>query len=232
MRKIFLSTLMLVFMLLAVGCGGGDDKPADTDKKAATAVEGTADKAVLAYAQLYAYGVPDDDALKAAGLTEKDIEEVQQQVIEPLLQSFSEYPLSDENVQSVTTQYISKLQTVMDIKAKIKTDDAEKPVVELTATTIDTAGASKVAETNEDLLALGMALGELESQGFTVEQLKENDEFQKAALEAIDNFINEFPLNAEATIDVPCEMVQGSDGKVHWGPSDPAAIAKFVTAQK
>ena len=66
----------------------------------------------------------------------------------------------------------------------------------------------------------------------TEEQLKESPEFQQFALDSINKFIDEFPLNPESSIEVTCKAVQGSDGKMYWAPEDPAAVAKFVTGQK
>lgn len=236
-RKIVFGALTLLLALCLVGCGGKkedtakkDEAPAKTEE--AQKVEGTADKAVLAYAQLYAYGVVEDENLAAAGLTEKDIEAVQDQVLSPIVEAFKQYPLSDESVAEMTGQYVGKLHAAMDMSATVKNDDASNPVVELHDTTINQAGAAQVAENNTDLVALGTAYGELQAQGLTAEQLKESAEFQQFALESIDKFINEFPLNAEQTLEVTCEVVEGSDGKMHWAPKDPAAIAKFVNGQQ
>ena len=132
----------------------------------------------------------------------------------------------------MTGQYVGKLHMAMDMKATVKKDDPTNPVVELTATTINQEGAAKVAESNEDLVALGAAYGELQAQGLTEAQLKESAEFQQFALESIDKFIDEFPLNPETSIEVTCEAVEGSDGKMYWAPKNPEEVAKFVTGQK
>ena len=235
-KKIVFGALTLLLALCLVGCGGKKEDSAKKDEAApkteeTAAVEGTPDKAVLAYAQLYAYGVIEDENQAAAGMTEKDIEAVQDQVLAPIVDSFKEYPLSDESVAEMTGRYVEKLHAAMDMKTTVKKDDKEHPVVELTATTIDQAGAAKVAEGNQDLIALGTAYGELQAQGLTPEQLKESAEFQQFALDSIDKFIDEFPLNAEKTLEVTCKAVQGSDGKMYWAPEDPVAVAKFVTGQ-
>lgn len=236
-RKVLFGALTLLLALCLVGCGGKKDAGGDAKKDdvktetAAQMPEGSPDKAVLAYAQLYAYGIIEDENQAAAGMTEKDIEAVQEQVLSPIVNAFKEYPLSDESVAEMTGQYVSKLHTAMDMKATVKKDDKTNPVVELSATTINQAGATKVAETNEDLVALGAAYGELQAQGLTEEQLKASPEFQQFALESINKFIDEFPLNPETAIEVTCKAVEGSDGKMYWAPEDPAAVAKFVTGQ-
>lgn len=236
-RKVLFGALTLLLALSLVGCGGKKDAAGDAKKDEAPAkaeevqVDGTPDKAVLAYAQLYAYGIIEDENMKAAGMAEKDIEAVQDQVLAPIVDAFKQYPLSDESVAEMTGKYVAKLHTAMEIKATVKKDDAKNPVVELKATTINQAGAVQVAENNADLIALGTAYSELQAQGLTAEQLKESAEFQQFALESIDNFINEFPLNAEQTLEVTCEAVQGSDGKMYWAPQDPQAVAKFVSGK-
>ena len=236
-RKVLFGALTLLLALCLVGCGGKKEDTAKKDEAPAKAeevkaeVEGTPDKAVLAYAQLYAYGIIEDENMAAAGMTEKDIEAVQDQVLAPIVDAFKQYPLSDESVAEMTGNYVAKLHAGMDMKATVKKEDAKNPVVELKATTINQAGAAQVAENNADLVALGTAYGELQAQGLTAEQLKESAEFQQFALESIDNFINEFPLNPEQTLEVTCEAVQGSDGKMYWAPQDPQAVAKFVSGK-
>ena len=163
---------------------------------------------------------------------DKDIEAVQDQVLSPIVDAFKQYPLSDESVAEMTGQYVAKLHAGMDIKATVKKDDKTNPVVELTATTLNQEGAAKVAENNADLVALGTAYGELQAQGLTEEQLKASPEFQEFALESINKFIDEFPLNPESSIEITCEAVEGSDGKLYWAPKNPEEVAKFVTGQK
>ena len=238
LRKVLFGALTLLLALTLIGCGAKKDDAKKDDAAAPKAEEkveaptGTPDKAVLAYAQLYAYGVIEDENMAAAGMTDKDIEKVQDQVLAPIVNAFKQYPLSDESVAEMTGQYVGKLHTAMDMKATVKKEDATNPVVELKATTINQAGADEVAKNNADLVALGEAYGELQAQGLTEAQLKESPEFQQFALEAIDKFIDEFPLNPEATLEVTCEAVEGSDGKMYWAPKNPEEVAKFVTGQK
>ena len=234
-RKILFGALTLLLALSLVGCGAKKDAAktdAPAEQKAEVAVEGTPDKAVLAYAQLYAFGVIEDENQAAAGMTQADIDKVQDQVLAPVVNAFKEYPLSDESVAEMTGRYVEKLHTAMDMKATVKKEDKEHPVVELTATTINQEGAAKVTESNEDLVALGNAYGELKANGLTDEDLKASADFQAFALDSIDKYIDEFPLNEAATLEVTCKAVEGSDGKMYWAPEDPAAVAKFVTGQK
>ena len=228
-KKIIFGLLTALLALSLIGCGGNDDsaktvEPAPTVPKP----EYSADKAILAYAQLYAYGLVEDDIKAVTGLTDEEIEAAQNEFFEPITESFREYPLSEENVEKMVGQYVKKLRLNMDIKTEISKDDLKSPIVELTATTIKAEDLDAVVEKNTDMVALGEAMSELQKQGMTEEQLKANTEFQKFVLESISRFIDEFPLNREATIKVPCKMIQGSDGKMYWAPVDADKVKNFV----
>ena len=235
LKKLLFGALTCLLALSLVGCGGKKDeaKPADPKpaaqeetKTEAVKVESTADKAILAYAQLYAYGLAEDE--KVAGLTDADTKPIEEKVIGDLLKSFSQFPLSDENVQNATATYIEKLHNGMEIKPVLKTDDPTAPVVEVSLETIDQAGAAQAASTNEDLQALASALQELHNEGITDDQLKENPEFQEAVLQVIDSYTDQIPLKARTSKDFTCKAVKGSDGKMYWAPEDRDALAKFV----
>ena len=242
-KKLTLGALTLLLALTLVGCGGKKEEPKPADPKPAAQTETakpeakteaekpafSADKAVLAYAQLFAYGVPEDQA--AAGLTDQDMKPIQEKTIGALLQSFSMFPLSDENVQNATASYIDKLHTGMEIKAVLKKDDATQPVVEISLEPLDVEGATQVSKNSEDVQALAMALEQLHAEGITDDQLKQNPEFQEAVLEVIDNFTNQYPLKPRVSKDFTCKAVQGSDGKMYWAPENPEELAKFVSGQ-
>ncbi len=213
LKKLLLSVVALIAVIAIAGCGA--DKPKDS-----------ADKAILGYSEIMAYGVSDNMA--ATGMTKKQEEEIQEAVIGDLLKAFAQFPLNDANVQTITTSYITKMKDAMQIKTKIKKDDAEHPVVEVTANVLDQAGADKLANTSEDIQALGIVLGALQAQGYTVEQFKQDPDFQKATLECINSYINELPLVMEKTYEVKCEIVKGDDGKTYWAPVDVEGLKKFV----
>lgn len=236
LKKILFGALTVLLALSLVGCGAKKDaaKPAEApaEQKAEVTVEGSPDKAVLACAQLSAYGKTDAENQKAAGLTDEQVKGIKEKVLTPFVDAFKMYPLSDESVTKMTDKYVEKLQAATNIKATVKTEDKEHPVVELSAVTINQEGAAKLTETNEDLTTLATAYNELKAQGLTDEDLKTSPDFQQFALESIDNYINEFPLNPEAKLEVTCEAAKGSDGKMHWAPQNPEAVAKFVNGQK
>ena len=225
-KKSFAALMALVLMVFVTGCGGGGNEP----KKAAEDVpQYSADKAVQGYAEMYAFGVSNN--MKEAGLTEEDVKEISDKIVGDIVTAFSEFPLNDENIANMTGIYVDKLSKAMDIKTTLKKDDPEAPVVTLSVKTLNQQGASEVAASNPDLLALGAAFGELQGEGMTLEDLKNNEAFQKAAMDAITSYINEMPLNPETSMDVICKKAQGNDGKIYWAPTDAAAVAAFVQPQ-
>ena len=118
----------------------------------------------------------------------------------------------------------------MNLKAKVKKDDSENPVVELTATPVDKAELDKLLQTNEDLLALGVVLGMAQQQGVDV---RNDASYQQGAMDVLRKFIDEIPYDEEKTLDVPCQLVKSDDGKtLHWAPKDPKAIQKFLDGEK
>jgi len=222
----------LTACLLVTGCGG-EEKPSEPATKTETdAPQFGADKAVLAYAQLYAYGIIEDENLQAAGLTQAGVEEIQNQVLQPVVDALQKFPLNDESVSEMAKQYVGKLHKRMAMKTRVKTDDPKNPVVELTAATIDGEEATRLAQDDENLTALAAQLNELQAAGMTEDDLKANEDFQQFAMESLNAYIDDFPFNDEQSIDVPCEATKASDGKFYWAPKDRDAVIKFVTGQK
>ena len=218
LRKIF-STALLATLLLVTACG--QKLP-----------EIGADKTVEAYAQLYTCGEIDDDLRHATNLTDDDIAEARTKVVATLVEFLKRYPLSDETLQVVTKKYLDRLNDIKDITATLTKGDKTHPVVELVTTNINHESAVIFAEEDDDLNALAAELSRLKAQGVTDVELKCNPEFQKLALEKIGNFVDNFVMNAEATILVPCKIVTGADGKLYWQPENVDAIAQYISGQK
>ena len=107
LKKILFGALTVLLALSLVGCGGKKDAAktdAPAEQKAEVAVEGAPDKAILAYAQLYAYGVIEDENQAAAGLTDADIDKVQDQVLMPIVDAFKMRSRNDRQIRRKTSR--------------------------------------------------------------------------------------------------------------------------------
>ncbi len=218
LRKIF-STILLATFLLLTACG--QKLP-----------EVGADKTVAAYAQLYTCGEIDDELKPATNLTDAEISAARGKITATLLKFLGRYSLSEETLQVVTKKYLDRLNDIKDITATLTKGDKNHPVVELVTTSINHESAVLFAEDDDELNALEEKLAELKAQGVTDDELKRNPEFQKFALEKIGSFVDNFVMNAEATILVPCKIVTGADGKLYWQPENVDAIEHYISGQK
>lgn len=224
-KRIFACALILAAMFCMTGCGG-DEKPASTENNNATA-----DKAVLAYAELLTHGKTDNAA--SAGFTDKDKTDLSNAIITSFVNSIAEVaPLNDKSVQAITKVFHEKFSKDMKFTATVKKDDAKNPVVELKTTPMDSDAAIQAAGKNDEWIALVGIVGQLKADGATNDQLKANDDVQTAAVNALTKYINAIPLQSEKTLDVTCSQVKGSDGKMYWAPENPEALTKFITGQK
>ena len=214
-RKIFVCALMLAAVVLS-GCGGGK-------------VVGTPDKAVLAYCEIITMG--ESPNLAAAGFSEEDNKNLRKKIVNVFAKSFAGVvPLSDESAEELAKIFYDNSKAKMTFQAKIKTDDAEHPVVELTTTPFDLGKAAGTP--NDNLIALMGMVGKLKSDGATDEQLKANAEVQKLAVTAFGKYFGEISVREERTLEVPCDKVTGTDGQTHWAPADVNALTDFILGEK
>lgn len=213
-KKLLLPLVAILATFLIAGCG--DDKPKDS-----------ADKAVLAYAELYAYG--DTDKVEATGMTKAQKEQISEALHSETDEMFKSMMLSHDNAVAITDYYIADRKANMELKAKVKKDDAKNPVVELTATPIDAKGASAQMEQNSDVVAMGVYIGLAQQQGVDV---RTDPVYQQGAMDTLRAVIDAMPYEGEKTLDVTCELVKSDDGKtLHWAPKDPQAIRKFLDGE-
>lgn len=230
LKKIVFGLLTALLALSLVGCGGGDDKKGSDDSaKKAAVPEYSADKAVLAYAELSALGLSENSV--ATGLSEKDLKTIEDNWDEMMFDSFKKFPLSDESAKEMSIKFYGRMASDMEISATLKKDDPEHPVVELKAKPIDQKAAAKFATESEDIQAIGYALNELQAQGITEDDLRANEEFQSKLVEVLESYVNQIPLKDEMTLEVTCEMLKGEDGKMYWAPVDTMEVTKFVMGQ-
>lgn len=227
-KKSFIAMLAVFLVLFAAGCGNKGNN-ANTNKPAADKPEYSADKAILGYAELYAFGFTEH--LKETGLTQADQDKYSEKVLKPLVQAFAEFPLSNDNAATMLGEYVSLAEAAMRIKTEIVKDDPENPVVKLSARNINQQAASEMVSSNESLIALGQMIGTWQAQGYSVDDMKANADFQKAAMEYLINFIKEIPINKESSIEITCQKRKGEDGKLYWEPKSTTELEEFVKIQ-
>ena len=208
--KMLLAFVGIMIIFLMTGCS---DKPKES-----------ADKAVLAYAELYTFA--SSEHLSATGMTDAQSGKISDGVLSSVKQQFASFQLTDANVDAITDAYLTDLAGRMTLETKLKKDDSEQPVVELTATPLDTAGAAQLAATDADMVSMATYMGQAAAQGVN---LKADAQFQTAAMSTLKDYIHKIPLQGKKTMDVTCKLVKSDDGKdVYWAPSDPEAIARFI----
>lgn len=217
LKKIFVCAL-IVAALCMTGCG--------SEK-----ISGSPDKAVLAYAEIAMTGSSDNMA--AAGFTADDQQEIRHNMATTFVNTMASIaPLSDATAEQITNIYFDKLKGNLKFNATLKKDDAERPIVELTATPIDQGEtARKAAAKNDELLALIGMVGQLKADGATDEQLKENADVQKLAVNALTKYVDNIKFKPEETIDVPCKKITGRDGNIHWAPNNEDDFVNFLTGK-
>lgn len=217
LRKILIFAAMLVLMICMTGCG--EEK-----------VEGTPDKAILAYAEIFMTG--DSDNLAAAGFSEAYKENIRAQMIEAFDESFKDIaPLDEASLTTVTEKFYSHFKDEIKFQVTLKKDDAKNPVVEIKTTPPNQIEANRAALNNDELIALIGMVGQLKADGATDEQLKNNPEVQKLAVTALEKYIDNIPLQPEKSLDVTCEAVKGSDGKFLWVPTDLKIFKNFIRGE-
>ena len=175
---------------------------------------------------MYAFGASDN--FSATGLSQAHVGEISAEVTKNILKVFKDYPLSERNISTIHSRYISKLKAVMNIQTKVKKKSSSRPIVEVTAITVN-SNFAKLASRNENLYALGFEMRQLQKEGATVSTLKNNSQFQNQAFQAITHFIDNLPLNNSKTIEVVCKIVEGKDGNFYYAPENPEVLKNFLT---
>lgn len=180
----------------------------------------TADKAVLAYAEMYAFGTSENVA--ATGMPEETIEELNKLIKSQSMLSFYNYPLNKENFEKVHTKFTEKIHEVIKISARLKVDDPENPVVEITANHIDQNGIDELKNKNGNFVTLDIMKHISEPT-----ELATDGEFQNVATPSLLGIIDELPLTAPTTLDVTCKLIE-YEGNFYWMPQDLKALSEFV----
>lgn len=180
----------------------------------------SADKAVLGYAEMYTYGTSENVA--ATGLPQEFSDEIKKRMQNHLMLSFKNYPLNPKNFVTVQTALVEKLHDVIKISTRLKVDDTENPVVEVTANHIDQKAIDALKEKDGDFTTLDVMRHISEPL-----ELATDGQFQDIALKSILGLIAELPVKDATTFDVPCKLIEDG-GEAYWMPQDIEALSKFI----
>ena len=215
-KIIFAAVLVVCTMMVAsVGQCAKDQTP-----------KYSANKAILAYAEVYAFGSPSDS--RYIGLTKNDIAEIKRQINAKIAGDFEEFCLSEDSVNKLTDVYIKKIKSAMKIKTTIKEKSTEAPVVNLTANILNNESYENQANNDKNLQALVFSILGLKEQGKTDADLMADSTFQKTSVDCITNFINGLNINQKKTVYIKCKKITGEDGNIYWAPEEPEVIMNFV----
>lgn len=213
MKKLCTGLVMLLMLVCIAGCGG--EKPKDT-----------ADQAVLAFAELYAYG----DTTNAAktGMSEADIQKVSTQFQQATLQGFAAYKIPQSAQQELTNYYLQALKDDMEMKASIKTDSDKNPVVELSFKAVDIMNFTKKMQTDDILMQLAESRSLMEAAGTDPAQ---SMDYTDAVVQELKNDIDEMPMLSAKTIEVKCKLAKDDKEKLFWNPEDVQGLATAFQAK-
>ena len=220
LKKIFLAILAMALFTTGVNeCYGASNTNKFSD----------AEKAVLAYAQVYGYG--STDYAKEAGIQQSDITEVRQIIFNKFRDSFGEFCLSDESLGKLTNIYFDKLKTSMDISAKLKVADSKHSVVTITSKILSEENFENQATNDPNIQALAFAIMGLKNEGKTEADLRADATVQTTAQDCISKFIAGLNFGEAKSMDFICTKIKGEDGKTYWAPQDTATLYRFITAE-
>lgn len=180
----------------------------------------SADKVVKAYAELYTFGSSEN--ISITGLPKEYADEIKENTEKYLMLAFNNYPLNDENFETVQKRFFEKLHEVIKISAQLKVDNAENPVVELTINHIDQKAVDELKEQDGDFKALDVMTHMSEPQ-----ILMTDNKFQTVAAKSILNIIDNLPTTEPKTLDVTCKLIE-YEGNFYWMPQDLEKLSKFV----
>lgn len=139
-----------------------------------------------------------------------------------LMSPFQNYPLNKENFETVQSKLLEKLHELIKISARLKVDDAEKPVVEITTNHFDQKAINKLKVQDSDFMTLDVMTQMSEPQ-----VLIADSKFQGMALKSILNIIDNLPVAEPQISDVTCKLIE-YEGNFYWMPEDIKALSKFV----
>ena len=181
----------------------------------------SADKAVLGYAELYAFGKSEN--LFATGLPDDLSKKISDLIPNHLMLSFKNYPLNSENFAKVRTRLIEKINNEVKISTRLKVDDATNPVVELTANHIDQAAVDEFKQQDGNFVTLDVM-----KHISTPQELAYDGEFQRLATASLLGTVDALKMTDATTLEVTCKIIETEDGNFYWMPQDIESLRQFV----
>lgn len=181
----------------------------------------SADKAVLAYAELYTFG--ESKNVAATGMPKDTRESVEKFMANYIMMPFKNYPLNKENFEKIKTAYTEKIRSLIKVSTRLKKDDKENPIVEITANHFDQEAIDAYKNQNADFITMDV----MRHMNTPVE-LATDGEFQKMASMSLLGIVNELTVRGPATFDVTCKMIEDEHGNFYWMPQDISALSEFV----
>lgn len=214
-KKLLFSIMSVLMVFCLTACGDSSvEKPKDS-----------AEKAVLGWAEMSAFG--NSANVSATGMDKAQQEQLSNSVVKGTTELLTAFPVSEVCLEKFSKDYFSNLPAKMNISTKIKKDDAEHPVVEVTANVIDVSKVNDIASKSENLAQITLAMEQLHEKGVTDEQIKADAEFQQELAATFVKYLDEMPL-IQKTFDVTCKIAQGEDGNLYYVPEDVDALKKFL----
>ena len=213
----FAVALVFAVCTLLTGCGGLE-KP-----------QGAADNTIKVWAEMQGIGKSSQDIAAVTGVPKADIDKIYNNSKATLAQAFkSGYALNDENAEELADYWMDTLVADEMMSTKLKEASDTEPVVELTFTAVDPEGIQEIVRSDSDLLQFMQTLEQLKADPAELQKALNNDELQDIIKNVIkQKIIDQLIYKEPVTMDVKCQIVQGEDGKTHWGPADPNAVANF-----
>ena len=187
-----------------------------------------AEKAVLAYAQVYGYG--STAYAKEAGIKQSEMSQIRIITFNKFRDSFKEFCLSDATLNKLTDVYLTKLENSMDITAKLKKSDPNHPIITITAKVLSESDFEKQATDDPNIQAFAFAIMGMKNDGKTEADLKADATVQATAQDCIGKFIDGLNFGSPMSIDITGMKIKGADGKTYWAPQETDALYQFMTA--
>ena len=213
--RIVFAAVLMVFTMISTSVGHCEKAP-----------QYGADKAILAYAEVYAFGASSHS--KYIGLSKSDINKIERQITAKFADDFKEFCLSEESLNKLTNVYVKKFKSDMKIKTAFKEKNETSPVVSLTANILNNESYKNQARNDKNLKDMLSSISRLKNEGKTDSDLLADSVFQKKSVDCITNFIKGLSINQQKTIYVKCKEIKGEDEKMYWAPGDPDVVMNFV----